>query len=653
MSKTIRELEESSRQLSFYDVRHQLTRFVYARSEEAFAAGDRARDAVSTIEQLRTRQETMRSAMIESLGHLPPDNTPLNPQVTGTVECEGFTIEKIIFQSRPDVYVTANLYLPADVTSPRGAVLFLCGHHEQAKHEPEYQRVCQYLVHADLIVLAQDPVGQGERFSYHEPLLGGQTVTWGTTEHDYAGSQCLPLGYCLGRFFLHDAMRGLDYLLGRPEVDADRVGVTGNSGGGTQSSLMMVCDPRLAAAAPTTFVMNRRSYMYAGGAQDAEQIWPGMTALGFDHEDILLGMAPRAARVLACLYDFFPIEGTRRTVERCGRLWELCGRGEDLSLVEDTSTHRFTPILARATAEFFSQHLLGRKVCPPDDLIKPLEPARLWCTQSGQVRGEINGARFVFEEIQDRSAELKKRRDDQSAESRKNKALTWLRERVLHGRRPCDLNPRIYATENMEDLVVEMCLWWSQEGVFNHAFLFRGVAFSGRDLPVTLAVWDGGTNCLQPHTARIRETCAAGRAVMVLDTSGVGAVEPASAGPQHPREWYGVIHKLNDDLLWLDDSLAAMRIYDVIRALDMIEIWPGLSAEETRVYAHGRQGVYAQLAAALDDRIGSVVVEAGMESYAAWVGQRHYDCTDIRSVALPGVLEHFDLPDLAEWRGDT
>ena len=135
---------------------------------------------------------------------------------------------------------------------------------------------------------------------------------------------------------LHDAMR-TRLLISRPEVDPAKIGVTGNSGGGTQTSLVMLADPRVAAAAPATFIMNRETYQRTGQPQDAEQLWPGFTGAGFDHEDILLAMAPKPVCVLAVTSDFFPIEGTRRTVTRSRRIWELSDRGEALELVEDDS----------------------------------------------------------------------------------------------------------------------------------------------------------------------------------------------------------------------------------------------------------------------------------------------------------------------------
>lgn len=646
---TLEEMERSSPGDWFYNVRDQLKDHVYRRSERAFDAGDAARDQITTRAALEERQRELRRFFVAALGGLPSMDTPLAPRTVGQIEGDGFRVEKVVYESRPRHYVTANLYLPDGAgTAPRGAVLFLCGHHREAKHVPEYQIVCQYLVQAGLVVLAQDPPGQGERLAYHEPGRDLSGVRWGTGEHDHVGAQCLPLGDSLARYFLHDAMRGVDYLRSRPEVDPDRIGVTGNSGGGTQTSLLMLADPRIAAAAPATFIMSRRTYLQAGGAQDAEQIWPGFSARGYDHEDILLAMAPRPVRVLAVTSDFFPIEGTRRTVERCRRLWELCGRAEALDLVEDDSTHAFTPALARAAAQFFVRHLLQAGTFRPDDArIHPFEPARLWCTESGQVRGEIADAAFVPDANQERLREIEARHAREPAPVRRESALSWLREKVHRERRPCDLNPRFYAGGEAEGLTVQRCLWWSQEGVFSHGCAFRERDRADEVLPVTLALWDGGTTRLAAHGDWIRATCAGGRAALVLDVSGAGALLPRSLSAAPPEGFYGVVHKLATDLLFLDDDLPSLRTWDVLRTLDMIAAWPGMDAADIVVYAHGRHGLYGQLAAALDSRIRRIAVAEGLGSFAAWVRAREYDTDDIYSIVSPGVLRHFDLPELS------
>ena len=645
---TIKELEKISPN-DYHNVDNQLKEFVYKRSNDAFEKGDTVRDAITNIRELDKHRSFMREKFIEAIGGLPSSDTPLNPRVTGIIECEGFRIEKIIFESRPGIFITSNLYIPDGIKARQGAVLFLCGHHEQAKHANEYQVVCQYLVKAGLVVLAQDPVGQGERFSYYEKSLGATTFRWGTREHDYVGSQCLPLGDCLAKYFIHDAMRGVDYLCTRPEVDPGKIGVTGNSGGGTQTGIVMVCDSRIAAAAPATFIMNRQTYMDAGGAQDAEQVWPGMTAIGFDHEDILMMLAPRPLLVLAVKQDFFPIEGTRRSVARVKRFWEMYGMGAHIELFEDDSLHKYTCRLAKKAAEFFSEHLLNGKVSPQDKEIAPLEPSRLWCTMSGQVRGEIDGARFVHDENNDRLSVLLKAQRGIAEDVRKNNALAWLKERVYAYRKPCDFNVRHFLTEQANDFIVTCSFWRAQEGLFNYAVTFRDYKSAGMELPLTISTWDGGTSQIQSHIRWIRKTCNMGRAVMVLDVSGTGNIAPHPLNNNDPLDFYGVVFKLACDLIWLDDSLALMRTYDVLRALDVVETFPGIRKGGANINVHGRQSLYFQLAALLDSRINDIEITDGMENFSEWAGMRHYDHYNIMSVNIPGTLKYFDLPDIKKW----
>lgn len=637
----------------FFDVRDQLREHIYRRAERAFAAGDAARDAIRSPDQLAARQSQVRERFLKSIGAEAGDACPLDPQVTGVVRGDGFRVEKIIYQSRPRHFVTANLYLPDGLTGPSGAVLFLCGHHPRAKHEPEYQRVCMTLCRAGLIVLAQDPIGQGERWSYWEPALRGCTVDPCCPEHDHAGAQCLPLGDSFARYELGDAMRSIDYLRARPEVDPDRIGVTGNSGGGTQTCLVMLADPRIAAAAPATFVMNRETYMWAGGAQDAEQIWPGFTAAGYDHEDVLLAMAPRPVCVLSVTEDFFPIEGVRRTVERCRRIWRMMGAPDALEYVEDESNHWFTPKLARAAALFFAKHLLRAAPVLPDGEPEAFEPSELYCTRSGQVRGEIADARFAFETNRARLEAAENAREQMDLSERREASAAFVRERVHRGRVPCDLNPRTYSSARWQDLAVDAVVWRSQPDLMGHGLLFRNALRAGERLPVTLALWDEGTNRLRPHIDWIAATCRGGRAVFVLDCSGVGGLAPRSICSAPDLEFYGTVHKLADDLIWLDDDLVSLRTYDVLRALQALPLLRGVDASDIAVRCEGRHGLYGRLAALIEPRLGKPELGPGMATWREWVAARHYDSHDVYSVILPGILRWCDLDDVDDWTGAT
>lgn len=647
---TLEQLEQTV--FSLVDTRDQLKRFVYDRSDEAFTAADTARDELLTGAQLAERRIRMRDAFLEAMGGLPPVDTPLLARTTGTAREPGLLIENIVFHSRPDHPVTGNLYLPDSAANPGAAVLFLCGHEPDSRLSPLYQRVCRQLAAAGLIVLSIDPLGQGERLGYMPATADGIAIAPGTHEHQHTGAQCLPLGDALARYFVHDAMRAIDYLLTRPEIDPARIGVTGNSGGGTQTAMLMACDERLAAAAPATFIMNRQLYMHAGGVQDAEQVWPGLSGLGFDHEDLLLLFSPKPLHVLAVSSDFFPIEATQRTVSRARRFWELEHAKTGLELTVDDATHSYTVRLGEAAADFFSRVLLGYPMVMDREVdINQLKlPRELWSTASGQVLIDNPQVATIHAENVRQARHLKAERGNTDL---REQALRWLQRRVLGPRRPARLGTRKMPIGRCGNWHAEYRLWWSQTGLMNSGILLRGVDQDAAS-PVVIGLWEGGSTRLAEHETWINETISGGRAVLVFNPSGVGPHAPYPIHERPPLAFFGVLHKLADDLLWLGDSLAAMRAYDVIRCVDMLLQDATLTATTAiNIRTHGRYDLYARLAAAVDARVGSLACDEGIGQITDWVCAEHYDESETMSLILPGMLRYFDLDELARWRTEA
>lgn len=682
---------------TLYDTRDQLKRHIFDRSDQAFAAGDAARDQIANKQSLDERRAKMRQLFLRSIGDLPTDAPSLNIQVTGAAASSGFYIRKLVFESRPGHYVTANVYIPEGREAPGPAVLLLCGHEREGKGSKLYGDVCVTLVQAGLVVMAIDPIGQGERLSYGDAIelsgtesaeasgwrSGGErkAIGWGTHEHQHAGAQCLPLGEGLARYFLHDAMRAIDCMITLPEVDPQRIGVTGNSGGGTQAAMLMLCDSRIAAAAPGTFIMNRKQYMHAGGVQDAEQVWPGLSAAGFDHEDILLAFAPKPLLVLAAAYDFFPIEATRRTVDRARRFWAMYGLDRNLSLFVDNTQHSYTARMADAAAEFFSGALnladAGEKHDQTDVKAEaterkgslPLE--LLLCTQSGQVRLDYAEARTVRDENIISAQQLIRIRSAQPEDELRLRGLDFIRRKVVEPRRSCGLNLRRMPAGEADGLRAEYVLWWSQEGLMNSGLLFssarqaEAAAAAGeagtirKDTleraahpSIAIALWERGTAEAARHMAWLKTMCGGGCSVLALNTSGTGPHAPYPIYGKPPYAFFGVMHKLADDLLWLDDSLAAMRTWDVLRVLEVAEQL-GAEAEEARLdfHAFGRTGIYVRLAAALEPRI-RLKQEQKLSDVARFVGSRDYAEDEAMSYIVPGMLQYFDFPELERWHHD-
>jgi cephalosporin-C deacetylase-like acetyl esterase len=569
------------------------------------------------------------------------------PEVVGRLAGDGFDVEKVIFQSLPRVYVTANLYVPRGLAGPTGAVLFVCGHAEEAKTYPLYQAVCQRLARNGLVVLAIDPLGQGERKSYLD-AEGRELVRWGTVEHSYAGLQCWWLGHSVARYFVHDARRAVDYLLTRSEVDPARIGITGNSGGGTQATWMMLLEPRLAAAAPGTFVTRRREYLWTGQAQDAEQIIPGGTAAGLDHEDYLIAMAPRPVLVLAVDYDFFNVEGTIATVERARRVYRLLGHEDQIGLARARSTHEYHPDLARAATEFFVRHLRGGDPTGPIEVDhaepRPLPPEDLRCTRSGQVLLDRPDTRRVFDLNLDEHRALPPRPADPTG--RAAAARDWLGEAVRRHRRPGELHTRWLPGPTLDGVRAMRGFWWSERDVLGCGVLVRPAEREYSSL--LLALLDRGLADLEARREWLLVRAHSGQAVLALDVRGTGALAPHSVNPRTLDEDYGTLFKLECDLLWLDDSLAAGRVFDVLRAVELVRADPevDLRGRPIHIYGAGLGAFHAYLAAALEPRLQAVELVSPSLDPDEVLATRLYPQGPHWQCLLPGLAARFSLADL-------
>jgi cephalosporin-C deacetylase-like acetyl esterase len=239
--------------------------------------------------------------------------TPLNAKVTGKLERENFTVEKIIFESHPGFYVTAAMFIPKKLTKPAPAVIYCSGHTELGFRSDVYQRVMMNLVEKGFVVFAFDPIGQGERLQYVDPQTGKSKVGGSTTEHSYAGIQTLLTGTSLSDYFTWDGVRAIDYLETRKEVDAKRIGITGRSGGGTQSALIAAYDERVYAAAPECYITSFKRLLQSIGPQDAEQNPYHFIKNEMDHADFLHIRAPKPSLIITTTHDFFSQQGARET----------------------------------------------------------------------------------------------------------------------------------------------------------------------------------------------------------------------------------------------------------------------------------------------------------------------------------------------------
>ncbi|KPK79596.1 MAG: hypothetical protein AMJ81_13010, partial [Phycisphaerae bacterium SM23_33] len=385
-----------------------------ARERAALRQRAEARGRVKTKAQLMQLRAQVRRKLRACFGPS-PKRTPLKPRVTGTVRRRHYTIEKVIYESGPDFPVTANLYIPRGASGPRPAVLGTCGHAQDGKAHGLYQGFCANLARQGYVVLIYDPVSQGERLQY--PGREGRAHPRGCCqEHNMAGNQMSLLGEFFGAWRVWDGIRSLDYLLSRPEVDPARVGVTGNSGGGTMTTFLTALDDRFSMAAPGCFVTQYLYNLENERPADSEQGPPGLLGAGLDMADFFIANIPRPTLLLGQAKDYFDRRGLQAVYAELRRLYAILGRAEDVELFIGPREHGYFLENREAMYRFFNRHA-GVQAAAREPKRQRLENKQtLYATPGGEVH-RLKNVRRVFDFTRQNARGLAGRRRPLSAKA--------------------------------------------------------------------------------------------------------------------------------------------------------------------------------------------------------------------------------------------
>jgi pimeloyl-ACP methyl ester carboxylesterase len=388
-----------------------ITPYLKYQTEMAWRQDDQRRkswEGIQTEQDLLRLQRALRAHLLTMLGGLPTKRTPLNPHITGRIQMDGFHIEKLIFESLPGVYVSALVYVPDDVSTKHPAVLVPSGH--SANGKAYYQALCQRLVQRGYVVINWDAIGQGERSQFWDKKNSKSRYNLICAEHAVLGNLAYLAGTNLARWEIWDGMRALDYLLTRLEVDPDRINITGTSGGGFQAAHIAALDPRIKVAAPSCYItalpMRVYNRIFKDPDSDPEQDLYGMISQGVDHPGLLLMMYPRPVFVAAAVLDFFPIEGTHKTVREVSDLYAKFGHADRIAMREGYHQHQYSPENQQAAIAFLDHFngLPAGKALPP---VKELDEKALQCTRTGQVMLDYDNARSLMDVIRDYYVEHK------------------------------------------------------------------------------------------------------------------------------------------------------------------------------------------------------------------------------------------------------
>jgi cephalosporin-C deacetylase-like acetyl esterase len=577
--------------------------------------------------------QAFRARFIEGLGGL-PDRTPLNARVVGSVTREGYRIEKVIFESQPGFVVAGNLYLPASGRPPYPAILFPLGHETGGKAYPVWQQIMGTFARRGYAVMTWDPLGQGERVQHYDEALGESKLGPSTTEHTVLGIQCLLAGDSLARYTIWDGMRALDYLLSRPEVDGKRVGITGNSGGGTHTAYLAALDERLQVAAPSCFITSWQRLLETIGPQDAEQCIPGFLGAGFEHIDFLRAFAPKPYLMMSAIRDFFSIQGARATFALAR---ETFPERERLAMAEADEGHGYSSELRLASYAWFERWLKGQAAPAGEDPVAPATAVELACTATGQVATSLGGE-TVFTLNRARARALK----TPSVVSREafRRHIHWREETATP-------TVRSYGAERTGGLRVEKLVYESEPGILVPAVMVSKAAGEASRPGVLMAPGHGKAAAW----GEIRALAESGAVVLAIDVRGIGETRPAGITKGDSwHEWFGDYDSAMTAVL-LGSSLVEQRAYDIQRGFRLLAARQGV--DRGRIYGAGRgYGAVALLhAAAAGVPFSRLLLDGMIASYLSVTEAPIH--REIFESVVPGALKVYDLPSLMALAGSS
>ncbi len=233
----------------------------------------------------------------------------------------------------PGYYVTGCLYVPDKIESKAPAILNVIGHNQEAFRADLYQVINYNLVKKGMIVFAIDPPGQGEHVQYFDPEINFSSIGYTVIEHCYFGNQCFLSGSSAARYFIWEGIRAIDYLLTLKDVDPERIGVTGFSGGGTVTSYVSAFDDRVKVSVPCSWATLNRRCLETKGGQDGESIFLHGVAKGITFEDLLEVRAPKPTLMTFTSRDeYLCLQGAREAYKEATSAYKSFGREDNLSI---------------------------------------------------------------------------------------------------------------------------------------------------------------------------------------------------------------------------------------------------------------------------------------------------------------------------------
>ncbi|MDR3196863.1 MAG: acetylxylan esterase [Planctomycetaceae bacterium] len=611
-------------------------------------------DKLKTPDDITKYQAERKEFFLRQLGKTWDQNSPLNPQVTktfekGTAGKNAYRVEMLVFESVPKFYVSAAVFLP-DVTRfkpPYPAVLVVSGHAGTAKAFEDYQQVAALAASNGLLAMSIDPIDQGERSQ--RLTQDGKPVTQCVPAHNLIGAGSILLGRNTATFEYWDMVRAIDYLQSRPDVIPDKIGVTGTSGGGTQTSYIMALDERVTAAVPACYLCGLYDSLIPKiNAQDAEQNIFGQLAFGMDHVDYCIMRAPKPTLLETTTKDFFPVEGAWKAARNAKRIFDRFGYAEKMSVIEHDAEHGWQKNLREGSIRWLLRWLAGRDEQIFEAENMPIfDPKEFLATPNGEVL-KLDEARSTFDLNRDYNNELLAVRKTKNENRGNNEFVATIRK--ITGVRPLGEIPAVSVEnkgkteipETLKEITADIERFVIKTE--NGKILLPALKF----VPKTEA--KGTTIFLHEKSKtadlpRIATLLRNGKTVVAVDLRGLGETQ-AIRSQYYEFQWFGTDGTDYYLAYLLGKSYVGMRTEDLLVTARWLS--ESNSAQKIEIIASGETvGLVALHAAVLEPPLFSgLKLDKPVRSWydVVQVGCSFYPITNL----VHGALLEYDVPDLIQ-----
>lgn len=565
---------------------------------------------VASLADWQAARPGLRKQVLSMLGLDPmPERTPLRARTTGVVDREGYRVEKVVFESMPHLYVTANLYLPT-TTERTPVVLYLCGHNPSpagAKHG--YQHHGIWLARHGFTALLVDTIEFAEVPGIHHGLYNLEMWHW------------LSLGYTPAGPEVWNGIRAIDYLATRPEVDMTRLGVTGISGGGIISWYLPAVDERVQAVASVCGTWTAKTQLSLNAVRENCDCVYLPNRFRLDLPAIGALIAPRPFKMLGAMRDeMFPTAGYQDAYRRVGEVYGWYGARDRVAIYEHNAPHQDIPAFRKEANEWLNLWLRKDRMAFDEGTIQRETPQELTVLPNYPKDAVNDHLDRVFiprrAGVAHTSLSGWERRKSVLAETLRNEAFAAFPKTVP-------------PTEAVKSAVQE---WTSRyadasriEFTSEPGLRLAGHLYLPRRKNVTSAlIWLEGDDDLIDAINHDRILPALGRcSTLVLQPRGVGY----GLDRQH-------LTTIKRSAAILGATLESMQVWDVLRAVDYLKAVEPSQAQSITLFARQGMGVQAIYAAALDPRITRVVLEDPPATH--WHGP-----------AMMNVLRTTDLAEVA------